>query len=293
MFIGPIVFRQIRKLHIDSRGIQSVTQNLLSKHDKSELPIHVYRPDRENLENPAVIVLQEWWGLNDQVREQAKYLATQGYLACIPDLYRGKVADDVKEANHLMEGLDWGKAIADVETCVQHLDGTPVVKEAGITPKGKKKETEWKMQVPEVPLESSAPRKVVTLGFCMGGALSLLSAFKIKNLSGAIAFYGIPGKDNINSSIKIPLQLHFAELDGSKGFSDPQTAQAFENSLKKNKIAFESYWYRGGHGFMNDSEWYAKKRIELGITEPYNKNLSQLAWSRVLSFLDSVSKQKK
>jgi hypothetical protein len=93
---------------------------------------------------PAVVVIQEWWGLNDQIRGVADRLAAAGYQALVPDLYRGQSTVEAEEANHLMEGLNFGDAASqDIRGAVQFL-------------------------------KTRAPKVGVT-GFCMGGALTLLA----------------------------------------------------------------------------------------------------------------------
>src|ERR671914_1745771 len=95
---------------------------------------------------PGVVVIQEWWGLNDQIKGVADKLAKAGYRALVPDLYRGKVALEANEAEHLMTNLNFGDAAGqDVRGAVQHL-------------------------------KSGGSAKVGVTGFCMGGALTLLSA---------------------------------------------------------------------------------------------------------------------
>src|SRR5438874_10454871 len=73
---------------------------------------------------PGMVVIQEWWGLNDQIRGVADKLAKAGYRALVPDLYRGKVALEANEAKHLMEGLNFGDAAGqDIRGAVQYLKG--------------------------------------------------------------------------------------------------------------------------------------------------------------------------
>ena len=93
---------------------------------------------------PAIVVIQEWWGLNDQIKGVADRLATAGFQALVPDLYRGKATVEEEEAHHLMTGLDFGDAASqDIRGAVQFL----------------------KVRAPKVGLT----------GFCMGGALTLLA----------------------------------------------------------------------------------------------------------------------
>src|SRR5919197_2769088 len=97
---------------------------------------------------PGMVVIQEWWGLNDQIKGVADKLAKAGDRALVPDLYRGKVALEANEAKHLMEGLNFGEAAGqDIRGAVQYL--------------------------------KQSSKKVGVTGFCMGGALTVLSAVNV------------------------------------------------------------------------------------------------------------------
>src|SRR3954462_2140349 len=101
---------------------------------------------------PAMVVIQEWWGMQDQIKGVADKLAKQGYRALVPDLYRGKVALEANEAKHLMEGLNFGDAAGqDIRGAVQYL-------------------------------KNSGSAKVGVTGFCMGGALTVLSAVNVPEM---------------------------------------------------------------------------------------------------------------
>ena len=96
---------------------------------------------------PAVVVIQEWWGLNDQIRGVAERFANAGFIALVPDLYRGQSTVEAEEAHHLMDGLNFGDAASqDVRGAVQYLKGR----------------------------NPGHPTKVGITGYCMGGALTLL-----------------------------------------------------------------------------------------------------------------------
>src|SRR4051812_49998820 len=111
---------------------------------------------------PGMVVVQEWWGLNDQIRGVADKLAKAGYRALVPDLYRGKMALEANEAKHLMEGLNFGDAAGqDIRGAVQYLKGSGSAK-AGVT------------------------------GFCMGGALTVLSAVNVAGMGNRVLLYGYP-----------------------------------------------------------------------------------------------------
>jgi carboxymethylenebutenolidase len=190
-------------------------------------------------EAPGVVVIQEWWGINDQIKGVADKLVGLGYRALVPDLYKGKVTLDAAEAKHLMTNLNFGEAVSqDIRGAAQYL-------------------------------QSSA--KVGVLGFCMGGALTVLAAVFLKEIAAAVSWYGFPPEQAADvKTISIPLQLHFAEKDAS--FS-PEGARALEAKLREAKVNFESYWYDAAHAFGNE-------------TGPnYNAAAAKLAWDRTIAFL--------
>src|SRR3954452_7539579 len=94
---------------------------------------------------PAVVVIQEWWGLNDWIKDQARRLAKQGYVALAPDLYRGKVATDPAGAQKLMKGMPQDRALRDVRAATDYLAG----------------------------LDNVNKDKLGVIGWCMGGGLAL------------------------------------------------------------------------------------------------------------------------
>ena len=190
---------------------------------------------------PGLVVIQEWWGLNDQIKGVANRLADLGYRALVPDLYRGKVTVEAAEANHLMSSLNFGDAAPqDIRGAVQHL--------------------------------KKMSSKVGVVGYCMGGALTVLSAVFVKELDGACSWYGFPPADAADvKTISIPLQMHFAEQDG---FFTPDQARALEGRLKDGKVKYESFWYNANHGFGN----------ETNLIGTYNAEATKLAWQRTTEF---------
>src|SRR5258707_1775563 len=143
---------------------------------------YLAEPPRVNA--PGIVVIQEWWGLNDQIKGVADKLAAAGYRALVPDLYRGKLALQAHEAEHLMKGLNFGDAAGqDVGGAVNYL-------------------------------KASGSPKVAVTGFCMGGALALLAAVNLTELDAAIVWYGVPPREYVDASkIKIPLLVHWAIRD--------------------------------------------------------------------------------
>lgn len=188
---------------------------------------------------PGVVVIQEWWGLNDQIKGVAERLAALGCRALVPDLYRGKLALDAAEAQHMMTNLNFADAATqDVRGAAQYLK------------------------------QSSA--KVGVVGFCMGGALTVLAALYVKEANACSSWYGFPPEQAGDvKTITVPLQLHLAEKDAA--FS-PDNARALEAKLKAGKVPFESYWYDAGHAFGNEKG------------PNYNAQCATLAWDRTTEF---------
>jgi len=116
--------------------------------------------------------------------------------------------------------------------------------------------------------QSSA--KVGVVGFCMGGALTVLAALYVKEVNACSSWYGFPPEQAGDvKTITVPLQLHFAEKDAS---FPPDGARALEAKLKEGRVPFESYWYDAGHAFGN----------ETGAN--YNAQCAKLAWDRTTEF---------
>ncbi len=169
---------------------------------------------------PGIIVIQEWWGLNDQIKGVADRVAGAGYHALVPDLYRGKVTLEAAEAHHLMEGLNFADAATqDIRGAVQHL----------------------KAQSP----------KVGVMGFCMGGVLTILAAVHVKEADAASAWYGYPPPEAGDvRTIRIPFQGHFALDDVPFPIAG---VDALEVRLKDGRVRYEFHRYKAQHAFGNET----------------------------------------
>jgi len=167
----------------------------------------------------GVVVLQEWWGLNEQICSVADRLAAAGYQALAPDLYHGRVAQDADEASHLMDGLDFtGATFEDIRGAVAHL------REQGC-------------------------ETVAVIGFCMGGALTIASAAHLPEVNAAVCFYGIPPKEVADpAQIRIPFQAHFANRDH---WCTPAAVDALEAAMRDAGQSPEIHRYEGEHAFFN------------------------------------------
>jgi carboxymethylenebutenolidase len=167
----------------------------------------------------GVVVIQEWWGLNDQICGVADRFARAGYNALAPDLYKGRVTASVDEANHLMTGLDFADATHhDLRGAAQHL--------------------------------KARSGDLAVLGFCMGGALTIAAAVHIPEFDAAVCFYGIPPKAFADpAKVRIPLQGHFANRDD---WCTPAAVDEFERALRTTGITHEIYRYGAAHAFANE-----------------------------------------
>jgi carboxymethylenebutenolidase len=197
---------------------------------------------------PGLVVIQEWWGLNDQIRGVADKMAKAGYRALVPDLYRGKQAVDAKEANHLMTGLNFGDAAGqDIRGAVQYL------KKSGST-------------------------KVGVTGFCMGGALTVLSAVNVPEMDAGVIWYGYPPLEYVDASkIKAPLLGHWATHDQAFAIGG---VDELEKKLKAAHVKFEFHRYDAKHAFANETA--DSKGLDM---LKYNPNAAATAWDRTTDFL--------
>ena len=196
---------------------------------------------------PGVVVIQEWWGLNAQIKGVADRYAAAGYVALVPDLYRGKSTVEAAEAEHLMTNLNFGDAAGqDVRGAAQHL----------------------KARCP----------KVGVSGYCMGGALTLLAAVHVPEVDAAVVYYGYPPLEYIDASkIRIPLMAHWAVDDAPFPIAN---VDKLEQMLRAAGVDFEFHRYQAMHAFANETAVGANR---LPITE-YKPEAAATAWDRTLYF---------
>ena len=196
---------------------------------------------------PAVVVIQEWWGLNDQIRGVADRFAAAGYTALVPDLYRGKATVEAEEAHHLMTNLNFADAASqDVRGAVQFLKGRTA--------------------------------KVGVTGFCMGGALTVLSLTMVPEVSAGVVWYGLPPLEFVDASkIKAPLLAHWATQDGAFPIA---SVDALEEKLRAAGVTYEGQRYLAQHAFANETAVGPRR---LPITQ-YDAAWAQIAWDRTLRF---------
>jgi carboxymethylenebutenolidase len=174
-----------------------------------------------NIGRPGIVVIQEWWGLNDQICGVADRFARAGYNALAPDLYNGRVTQEPDEANHLMSGLDLASAThQDLRGAVRHL--------------------------------KALCSKVAVMGFCMGGVLTIAGLVHVPEVEAGVCFYGIPDPAFANpAKITKPLQGHFANQDG---WCTPAQVDALELAMSGNSRKPEIFRYDAKHGFFNERD---------------------------------------
>ncbi len=216
------------------------TKITFKRPDGKEASGYLAKAGRANA--PAIVVIQEWWGLQDQIKGICDRFALAGYDALSPDLYNGVVVPyhDRDVAGKEMGSLNFLDATEQtVRGAVQYLKKNAV--------------------------------KVGLTGFCMGGAVTIIGACKIPELSAGVCFYGIPPDAVAKpADIKIPLQGHFALRDD---WCTPAAVDKLEAAMKAAGKKTELYRYEADHGFVNEQR-----------PDSHDRACAELAWERTLGF---------
>lgn len=173
---------------------------------------------------PGVIVVQEWWGLDDHIKDVARRFADEGFAAFAPDLYHGEHASEPDEAQKMMMQLDMNRAVKELVAAADHLSKQPYINGRGIG----------------------------ATGFCMGGGLALTLACESPHIKAAAPFYGAnPSPVDRVAELKGPVRVSYAEHDD---FAGPAVREELEAALKKHDKEYEIHVYPGTqHAFFNDA----------------------------------------
>jgi carboxymethylenebutenolidase len=196
---------------------------------------------------PGVVLIQEWWGLNGQIRHVAARLANEGFVVVLADLYHGRWTTDPGEAQQLMMALDWRMAVNELGGAVSFLQNHP-----------------------------RCNGNVGVMGFCMGGALTFAMAATSEDVKAAVAYYGLASQESYDhSKIKAPMQAHFASKDG---WAKADKAEALAEAMKARGQTIDLYVYDADHAFANDvrKEVYAPEAAALAwsrTTEFFHRHL--------------------
>lgn len=172
---------------------------------------------------PGVIVVHEWHGINDTVRDLCERFASEGFVALAPDLYHGEVATDDEAAAALMQKLSTSGAMEDIAAAVATLRASP-----------------------------QASGKVGVVGFCMGGAMAFAAAIAVDDIDCAVPFYGIPIEAYWDAAkVRAPIQAHFAQHDG---WAKADRAAEYCEAVNAGGGSMELFVYDAGHAFMRPGE---------------------------------------
>ena len=194
---------------------------------------------------PGVLVIQEWWGLVDHIRDICDRFAREGFVALAPDLYRGETASDPDRAGRLMMGLEIPRAARDLDGAVKALLDQPSVEGA----------------------------RVGAVGFCMGGQLALFGATRNRRIGAVVDFYGVHPNVKLDlAGLQAAVLGIFAERDG---FVTQAAARKLAADLEAAGKSMHCEIYPGvDHAFMNDTR-----------PDVYDARAAARAWGQALSFL--------
>lgn len=192
----------------------------------------------------SVVVVQEWWGLNDNIKDIAERFAREGFAAFAPDLFHGEVTSEPDEAQKKMMALDMPRACHELVKATEYLSEQPYLQGRGIG----------------------------VTGFCMGGGLAMRLAIESPLIKAVAPFYGFPPEPiDAVQTIQGPVLAIFAENDSWIG---PSARDSLQQALSEHGKQFEFQVYPGTHhGFFNDTR-----------PEAYAPEASKDAWERVLAF---------
>jgi carboxymethylenebutenolidase len=208
---------------------------------------HGYLATPPSGSGPGLVVIQEWWGLDDHMADMVDRFAAEGFVALAPDLFGGTVAHDSDEAGRLLQELPVDRAARDLAGAVDFLLGNDAVTSS----------------------------TVGTVGYCMGGGfVLLLAAHEGDKIGAAVPFYGVgPGVPDTYRSVTAPIQGHYGEQDQMYPVAEARKQE--QQIREESQGSVEFFYYPAGHAFHNDKD-------KLGT---YDKASAELAWNRTLEFL--------
>ena len=196
------------------------TETLEFSTAKGDTTAYVAMPANKTDDTKAVLIIQEWWGLNDHIKDIAGRYAKEGFIAIAPDLYHGTVTTDKEEAGKLMQNLEIEDGLDTINKAMIAAEEKYGVKKFGIT------------------------------GFCMGGTYALQAACKLEGIAAAAPFYGdIPDEFTLGN-LKCPVIF----ISGTKDqWINPEKVGELERIAKVNLLPIESIKYEADHAFFNDT----------------------------------------
>ncbi|MEO6656455.1 MAG: dienelactone hydrolase family protein [Pyrinomonadaceae bacterium] len=188
--------------------------------DTAKGPTNAYAALPENPSSKAVIVIHEWWGLNDHIKDIAGRYADEGFVAFAPDLYRGKLALDSADAGQMMQGLSSDDGLDTIKNAIDAAALAFDISHFGIT------------------------------GYCMGGTFALLAACELEGLSAAAPFYGDIPADEILQKLTAPTIFISATQDA---WINPEKVAQLEDAAERFELPVHSVKYDADHAFFNNT----------------------------------------
>ncbi len=179
---------------------------------------YVARPETDP--GAAVLLIQEWWGINDHIRDIARRYAAEGFLCIAPDLYRGKLAKDSQEAGRMMQELALEDGMETIRETINEVKQTYNVQKIGIT------------------------------GYCMGGIYALRAACEFPELAAAAPFYGDIPPEAVLKNLKVPTLFIAGKRDG---WINAEKVNALKEAAAKYHLPVEVVVYDADHAFFNDT----------------------------------------
>jgi len=196
--------------------MKTETLNLNTSRDATTA--FVARPDADKA--AAVLLIQEWWGINDHIRDIAGRYANEGYLCIAPDLYRGKLARNPEEASQMMNALAIEDGLETIREAVAEAKRAYNVQKIGIT------------------------------GYCMGGTYALRAACEISELAAAAPFYGDIPEEDVLKQLNVPTLFIAGKRDA---WINPEKVNQLVEAASKYNLPVEAVSYDADHAFFNDT----------------------------------------
>lgn len=179
---------------------------------------YVAQPEGEV--DAAVVLIHEWWGINEHIRDLAGRFAREGYLCVAPDLYRGRVASDTEEASAMMQALEIDDGLETIRKALAAVKENYKIKRFAIT------------------------------GFCMGGTFALRAACEIPELKAAAPFYGDIPEENVLAKLTVPTLFIAGERDA---WINPAKMNTLKEIAARHSLPVAVVSYDADHAFFNDT----------------------------------------